>query len=122
MPDPRAQLLMAALGVAGCSMLSIRPRALTRSAPGSIPGPGSGTSRRHGSSGLRPPVDSVRREGLAGHLLHERDGALAHECDWHRMGADAVARGPECGVGGGRGSGEGCNAGRSGMKVIYKIT
>jgi hypothetical protein len=26
-------------------------------------------------------------------LLHDRDGALADECDRHRMGANAVARG-----------------------------
>ena len=42
--------------------------------------------------GLRPASDSVRRAWLAGHLLHDRDGALAHERDGHRMGAHTLAR------------------------------
>jgi hypothetical protein len=39
-------------------------------------------------------------EGLASHLLHDRNGALAHERDGHRMGAHAVARDAAGGVGG----------------------
>src|SRR5262245_58425037 len=55
---------------------------------------------RHGAPGLRPPTHALRRARLAGDLLHDRDGALAHERDWHRLGADAVARNPAGGVGG----------------------
>ena len=43
---------------------------------------------------------AVRREGLAGNLLHQRDGALTDERDRYRVGTHAVARGPERGVGG----------------------
>src|SRR2546425_3479533 len=35
----------------------------------------------HGAPGLRSPAHALRREGLAGHLLHDRDGALDHERD-----------------------------------------
>jgi hypothetical protein len=34
-----------------------------------------------------------RREGLARDVLHDRDGALANECDRFSVGADTVARG-----------------------------
>jgi hypothetical protein len=37
-------------------------------------------------------TDPVRRARVAGHVLHDRDGALTHERDGHRMGAHAVAR------------------------------
>ena len=37
---------------------------------------------------------------MAGHVLHERDRALAHERDGHRMGAHALARDAAGGVGG----------------------
>jgi hypothetical protein len=39
-------------------------------------------------------------EGLAGDLLHDRDGALADERDRHRVGAHAVARDAAGGAGG----------------------
>jgi len=42
----------------------------------------------------------LRREGLARHPLHDRDGALADRRDRHRVGADAVARDAAGGVGG----------------------
>src|SRR4029453_14600136 len=38
-----------------------------------------------------------REEGLASDVLHDQDGALAHERDGHRLGAHAVARGPGSG-------------------------
>jgi hypothetical protein len=37
---------------------------------------------------------------LARDVLHDRDGALADERDWHRVGADALARDAAGGVGG----------------------
>jgi len=42
----------------------------------------------------------IRRARLAGHLLHDRDGALTDECDGHRVGAHAVACDAAGGVGG----------------------
>jgi hypothetical protein len=42
----------------------------------------------------------VRRARLARDLLHDRDGALAHERDGHRVGAHALARDAAGGVGG----------------------
>src|SRR5204862_1327149 len=42
----------------------------------------------------------VRRAGLARDVLHERDGALAHERDGHGVGAYTVAGGAGGGVGG----------------------
>src|SRR6266850_2352343 len=53
-----------------------------------------------GPTGLRSPAHAVRREGMAGDLLHDRDGALTHERDRHRMGANAVACDAARGVGG----------------------
>ena len=50
--------------------------------------------------GLRPFTHPLRRTGLASDVLHDRDGALAHERDGHRMGAHAVARDTAGGVGG----------------------
>ena len=43
---------------------------------------------------------TARREGLAGDLLHDGDGAFAHQCDGHWMGAHALAREAAGGVGG----------------------
>ena len=59
-------------------------------------------SRRRGDAppGLRPSVDPVRRARLARDVLHDRDGALTHERDRHRVGAHAVARDAAGGVGG----------------------
>jgi hypothetical protein len=37
-------------------------------------------------------LHAVRREGMACHVLHDRDAALADERDRHQMGAYAVAR------------------------------
>ena len=37
---------------------------------------------------------------LARHVLHDRDGALAHERDRHRVGAHALARDTAGGMGG----------------------
>ena len=54
----------------------------------------------HGPPGLRPPTHALQQAGLASHLLHGRDGALAHERDGHGVGANAVARRPGGGVGG----------------------
>src|SRR5262249_61764071 len=50
--------------------------------------------------GLRPSVDALRRAWLAGDVLYDRDGALADECDGHRVEADALARDAASGVGG----------------------
>jgi hypothetical protein len=47
---------------------------------------------RHGAPGQRSPTHAVRRQGLAGDVLHDRDGTLADERDLHRVGAHAVAR------------------------------
>ena len=55
--------------------------------------------------GLRPPAHAVRREGLVRDVLHDRDGALAHERDAHRMGAHAVARDTASGLGGAQAAG-----------------
>ena len=43
---------------------------------------------------------ALRRARLASYVLHDWDGALAHERDRHRMGARAVARDVAGGVGG----------------------
>jgi len=43
---------------------------------------------------------AVTDGGLAGHVLHERDGAFADERDGYGVGADAVASGAGCGMGG----------------------
>src|SRR5262249_20282647 len=49
---------------------------------------------------LRPATGAVRRARLAGDVLHDRDGALAHERHWNRVGADTVARDAAGGLGG----------------------
>ena len=43
---------------------------------------------------------TVRRERLAGHVLHDRDGAQPDERDGNRVGAHAVASRAGCGLGG----------------------
>ena len=97
---PRGQLLRAAVGIRHSSSALLRsrpPRAphfarfLVRDRT---------RQRRDGATGLRSPTHPVRREGLARDLLHDWDGALAHERDGHRMGAHAVARDAAGGVGG----------------------
>src|SRR5439155_21086162 len=50
--------------------------------------------------GVRSPAHPLRRAGLASHVLDDRDGALAHERYWNGLGAHAVGRGAEGGVGG----------------------
>jgi len=40
---------------------------------------------RDGAPRLRSPAHEVWQEGLAGHVLHDGDGALAHECDGLRV-------------------------------------
>src|SRR5437867_4184149 len=62
------------------------------------PGPASVTLSWDGSPGLRSPAHAVRREGLAGDVLHDWDGALADQRDRHRLGAHAVARDAAGGV------------------------
>src|SRR5206468_3827818 len=57
------------------------------------PGPASVTLSWDGSPGLRSPAHAVRREGLAGDVLHDWDGALADQRDRHRLGANAPAGG-----------------------------
>src|SRR5262249_35250652 len=52
----------------------------------------------HGQ-GVRPPIDAVRRSRLARDLLNNRNGALAHERDGHRLESQALARGAAGGVG-----------------------
>src|SRR5258705_4026125 len=98
MLDQRGQLLRAALGFAGLS----RPpydRALWRFARRLL-----GWHRkdcgRHGAPRLRPPTHPLRRARRASNLLHDRDGALAHERGGHWVGAHAVARDTAGGVGG----------------------
>src|SRR6058998_3940415 len=55
--------------------------------------------RGDGALGFRPTTDAVRCEGLAGDVLHDRDGALRYERHGLSVGADAVARGPGRGAG-----------------------
>ena len=87
----RGQLLRAALGFAGLprpsydrSLHALRTWLDSRSGIRRV---AVGMARQ----GYEPPDHPLRREGLAGHVLYERDGALAHECDGLRVGADAVA-------------------------------
>jgi hypothetical protein len=90
--DQRGQLLRAAVGFAGCSMPSY-DRALhaLRTWLDSWSGIG------HVTVGMARQGYDLRltrygREGLARDLLHDGDGALAHERDGHRVGAHAMAR------------------------------
>jgi len=59
-------------------------------------------ARRRGDAppGLRPAIDSLWRAGLARDVLHDGDGALAHERNGHRVGAHTVARDAAGGLGG----------------------
>jgi hypothetical protein len=52
-----------------------------------------------GSTDEQGPHYAVRRARIARDVLRDWDGALAVERDRHRMGARAVARGPESGTG-----------------------
>src|SRR4030095_13770212 len=47
---------------------------------------------RHGAARLLSSTDAVRRMRLARDVLHDRNGALTHERDRHRLGTRAVAR------------------------------
>jgi hypothetical protein len=55
---------------------------------------------RDGTPGLRSPTHALRRTRLTGDLLHDLDGALAHERHWVSVVAHAVARDAAGGVGG----------------------
>jgi hypothetical protein len=72
------------------------------SAPGSTPGSGSAASPSAWPAALAV-AGELKIEVLVrpGDLLHDWDGALAHERDRHGMGAHAVARDAAGGVGGG---------------------
>ncbi len=84
-------------GFPGCHMTEPSGRC----APGSTPGRASATSlSAWPTQGLRPAAHALRRARLAGHVLHDRDGALADERDRYQLGAHAVARGPVDSVGG----------------------
>src|SRR5262245_46142630 len=89
---------MAALGFAGCALPSY-DRALwaLRTWLDSWPGIG------HVAVGMAHQgfdLQLTRYDELASDLLHDRDGALAHERDQHRVGTHAVA----CDAAGGVGS------------------
>ena len=74
------------------STLIVGPRALG-AALGSTPGRASaGSSSGWRTRGYDLQLTRQRRARLARDLLHDRDGALAHERDRHRMGAHAMAR------------------------------
>ena len=91
----RGQLLRAAVGFAGYSMRSYdRSSTPSRTWLDSWSGIGHVT-RGHGAPGLRPPTHPVRREGMARDVLHDRDGAFAHECDGHELERTPVACGAE---------------------------
>jgi hypothetical protein len=62
----------------------------TPSARGWTRGPGLG---KYAPPRLRSAVDSVGRARLARDVLYDRDGAFAHECDRHRVGAHALRGG-----------------------------
>jgi ABC transporter substrate binding protein len=100
--DQRGQLLRAALGFARLSRPSC-DRSLWALRFRLDSWAGIGSDRGDAPPGLRSAVDSVRRPRLARDVLHDRHGALAHERDGHRVRADAVARDPARGVGGGVG-------------------
>ena len=97
--DQRGRLPVATLGFAGLPMLSY-DRALweLRFWLDSL-GRHQRDRHRHGASGLRSPARPLRRAGLAGHLLPDRDGALDHERHGLSVGTHAVAieqEGPRC--------------------------
>src|SRR6266850_4228531 len=81
-----------------------------RSAPGSSPAPASATSPwAWRARATTFNSHAVRREGLARDLLHDRDGALTGERDWHRVGAHAVVRDAAGGVEGAEEGGDELN-------------
>src|SRR5438094_9545991 len=94
MPDQRCRLLRATVGFARCSMALVRSRALRTTDLARLLGRNRTCHRWYGATGLRPPANPLRREELARYLIHDRDGALAHERDGHRMGTDALAGSP----------------------------
>jgi ABC transporter substrate binding protein len=60
------------------SALLVRPRTLCSPRLARLLARNRTCRGRDAPPGLRPPVDSVRRARLARHVLHERNGALAH--------------------------------------------
>ena len=91
MLDQRGQLLRAAVGFSGCSMSLYDPALRTlRSWLDSWVGIG------HVAVGMHRRGFDLQLtqydERLASDLLHDRNGALADQCDGPRMGADALAR------------------------------
>jgi hypothetical protein len=90
-PDQRGQLLRAALGFAGCSMPSY-DRALwaLRTWLDSWPGIGHVAVGMH-RQGYDLQLTQRDERGWRATFYTTWDGALAHERDRHRMGADAVA-------------------------------
>ena len=102
MPDPRGQLLRAALGFSTLNLPSYDGALhALRSWLDSWSGIGHITvDMAHQGYDLQ--LTRYDRARLARHVLHERHGAFAHERDRHRMGAHAVARDAASGMGGAR--------------------
>jgi len=98
--DQRGRLLRAAVSFAGCSMPRY-DRALhaLRTWLDSWAGIGHVAIGMH-RQGYDLQLTAVRRPRLARDLLHDRDGALLHRCDGHRVGAHAVTGCAAGGVGG----------------------
>jgi hypothetical protein len=96
--DRRGRLLVAAFGFAG---LRRQDRALRdlRSWLDSWSGIGAVAAGMH-RQGFDLQLTRYDERGWRATLLHERDGALAHERDRHRVGAHAVACDAAGGVGG----------------------
>ena len=102
MLDQRGQLLRAAVGFAGCPMRSSdRALWLLRTWLDSWAGIGRVAAGMH-HQGYDLQLTQYDERDWHAYLLHDGDGALAHERDGHRMGADAVA----CDAAGGVGDGE----------------
>ena len=99
MLDHRGQLLRAALGFRRASPPIVRPSPLGAALLARLLVWYRTRRGRHGPPGLRSPTHAVRREGLAGDVLYERDGAFADERHGHRVGAHAVADDAAGGVG-----------------------
>ena len=91
MLDQRGQLLRAPVGFAGCSMPSY-DRALhaLRTRLDSWAGIGHVAVGMH-RQGYDLQLTQYDDRGWRRHVLHDRDGALTHQCDGHRMGAHALA-------------------------------
>src|SRR5262245_55596753 len=99
MLDQRGRLLMAAIGFAGCAMLSY-DRALhaLRTWLDSWPGIGHVAVGMH-RQGYDLQADRVRRARMARDVLRDWDGAQPDQRDRHRVGTHAVARDAAGGVG-----------------------